>query len=509
MFNLKTRRHASLLILLGAFIVLALLVGNFRIISYNFGDGDDIEIAGNNYENSIDLFDDSVMHEITISMNNGDYEKMITTYQETSEKDYFYADVTIDGVEIKNVGIRLKGNFTLSQALGTGMEGMNGGGPGDFERPEGMEPPEGFEIPEGMELPEDIELPEDFELPQNREGNPFSRDFGEIEGEPPFLLKFDEFVPGQTYQGYAEVALRISGNSDSALLVEQIAYFLHGEAGQIVPETSYAYVQTADQEPTLYELSEHIDEKYIEKHFPDSDGILYKAGNFTGFEYEGDDPELYADKFEQKTSINDDDMSQLIQFFKFVTESTDEEFENELPNWLDIESFVRLLALDDMLGNQDSFGGMGSNYYLYYDKNTKQFTMLSWDMNMAMGSMMGGGMGRDMDDIMEDITEEDLEKFEEFMGNGDNGDKMGGGMKGNSENLLKERFFANEKFSALYDEEYARLKELVFGGDLALKKIEELAEVFTNYNDTHNVMDQSEYDKGVENIKDFIQQQSE
>ena len=36
--------------------------------------------------------------------------------------------------------------------------------------------------------------------------------------------------------------------------------------------------------------------------------------------------------------------------------------------------------------------GPGDNYYLWYDTTEKQFTVLSWDLNLAL-SGMGGGVG--------------------------------------------------------------------------------------------------------------------
>jgi len=309
MDRLTIKRHYKLLILFVAGIAAGIFFGGMRIIAYNFGSGDIAEVEGNNYENVVGLFDDETVHEISIAMNNGDYETMINTYKDVGEKDYFHADIIIDGVTVEDVGIRLKGNLTLSQSLGTKMGNGGGGGvPGNMgEMPEGMRPPEGMELPEGMVFPEGFEVPEGI-AQGDFPGNPFSGEFEEAEGEPPFLIKFDEFVDGQTYQGHAEIAFRISSNNDKALLVEQVAYYIHEEMGQVVPDTAYGYISLPDGEPCLYEIAEHVDEIYIDENFPNSDGVLYKAGNFVGFEYLGDDPTLYAEKFEQKTSLNDDDL---------------------------------------------------------------------------------------------------------------------------------------------------------------------------------------------------------
>jgi spore coat protein CotH len=49
-----------------------------------------------------------------------------------------------------------------------------------------------------------------------------------------------------------------------------------------------------------------------------------------------------------------------------------------------------VLAIDDFVWNQDSFGGMWSNYYLYYHLWEQKFYLLTWDQNLALGWMWWG-----------------------------------------------------------------------------------------------------------------------
>jgi len=546
--NIVWRRNYPLVLILMAFVLALFSISSWRLIAYNFGEGKEIETAeAVDYQNEIDIFDDSVVHEVQIDFDDGDYEEMITTYKETSEKEYYSVTVTIDGVTIENVGIRLKGNLTLRQSLGTDGGGMMGG--------EMKMPPEGFEMPANGErpmpgnfqgralrnnvVPDTVTVAEettdtelvpstaDVEALALENVDPFEGRSQEAEeSNPPFLLKFDEFVAGQTYQGYAEIAVRIG--SDEALLSEPLALYLHEQVGQIVPQTSYARVAASGQEPSWYVLCEHIDENYVENNFVDAKGVLYKAGNFTGFEYLGEDPTLYAEKFEQKTRINKDDLAPLIKFMKFVSQSSDEEFSTELGEYLDLESFVRMMALDNLLGNNDSFGGMGSNYYLFYNKEAKQFTILSWDLNLAMGGM-GGGMGgarqRPIDmnldangDVAlpagdfpfpEDISDEERQEImEQWLAEGGQ-DKMGGPGGENNNNVLKERFFANETFAQMYNDEYARLKTLIYDDGLASAKLDSMAKIFAAYNVDNHLMEQTVYDASVEKMQSYIKQQTE
>lgn len=527
-------RNYSLVIWFAVTLGLIFSLGQLRIVAYNFGGGNKVSSVGVNHSNIIDLFDSSIVHEVFIAMADGDYDTMVTTYQETGEKDYFHADVTIDGVQIENVGIRLKGNITLRQAAGTGgIGGRGNGGPPGF----GNIQPDEIQVKDVEAVREDVVAEEEAELTEEDFMTVVDKQF-------PFLLKFDEFVDGQTYQGSAEVAIRVGGmGNDPTLLAEPVSFYLHAEAGNIVPRSVYAYIESAGQDPFLYVITENIDESFIERNFSNADGVLYKAGNFVGFEYVGDDPTLYASKFEQKSSNNDDDLYYLIEFLKFVTESTEEEFERDLSKWLDIDSFIRMIATDTLIGNNDSFIGMGSNFYLYYDKNDEQFTMLAWDMNLSMGGMGGlaGRGGADGERILpenmqipEDGDNQFGQRFGGFGGElpegfdpanlpdfggrnfappaggfpeGEGGVPNGGGPGRNNTNLLKEKFFANEQFSELYNQELERLKDLFYNRGLAVNKVGELANIFTIFNAEMNVVDQSEYDAGVKKLKEFIQQQ--
>ena len=172
--------------------------------------------------------------------------------------------------------------------------------------------------------------------------------------------------------------------SDATLLGEPVVFELHATASQILPRTSFAVVDITGNETSLYVLAEHPDKKYTAQNFPGENEILYKAGNFVGFEFLGYDPTLYAEKFEQKTNRGGDDLAPLIDFLRFVSESTDAEFAAQLENWIDISSLTRMMTLDNLLNNNDSFDGMGSNFYLFYSKDAAKFTIFFWDQSSIL-----------------------------------------------------------------------------------------------------------------------------
>ena len=54
-----------------------------------------------------------MLHDIAVEVDDAAVAAMIDTYQETGDKDWIEATVTIDGATFEQVGLRLKGNSSL------------------------------------------------------------------------------------------------------------------------------------------------------------------------------------------------------------------------------------------------------------------------------------------------------------------------------------------------------------------------------------------------------------
>ena len=135
--TLTSKRHYPLLIVLALVLsILTVGIGSQRITAYSMPGTLSVVDDGVDITNTVALFDESVVHSIQILISDDDYEQMITTYRQTGEKDFFPADVIIDGVRMDDVGVRLKGNASLRTALG---------GMGTFGN--GQEPGEGGNMP--------------------------------------------------------------------------------------------------------------------------------------------------------------------------------------------------------------------------------------------------------------------------------------------------------------------------------------------------------------------------
>jgi spore coat protein CotH len=319
------------------------------------------------------LFDESVMHSIEVDFDQADYETMIENYAESDDKSWIKATVSVDGVRYKRAGVRLKGNSSLMglrRSQPSGDAAQRGDEP---SRPAG---PPGF--PPGLGSGGDVTTPELL----------------------PWLIRLDKFVEDQRHQGYADIVVR--SNSSKTSLNEAVALDLLSAT----PLASQRAISTTfsinGRDPVLRLAIEHPDDDAWQDRSFKSPGALYKAESSGDWSYRGDDPDSYADVFDQEGGKKVADLTPLVDFLKFVNESDDETFTADLRDHLDVDSFATYLALMELLGNFDDIDGPGNNSYLWWDEKSERVTIVPWDMNLAFGAMPGMPPGSDRSQLMAD-----------------------------------------------------------------------------------------------------------
>ncbi|MDG4789319.1 CotH kinase family protein [Micromonospora sp. WMMD1102] len=376
----RVRQHWKLLAACAAFLgVLTLAFGTERIRPYvtsasdRAGDGITVDIAGQR-----ELFDASVAHQISLTFRDADYQRLLDAYFERGEKEYLEADLTIDGVAVPSVGIRLKGNSTLGGLTRNGKPRQGTTRPGPGQQAGGPravnEPPNG--APPGAD--------------GRQQGAPGGRMVGgmgrtalaaEKPEELPWLISFDEFVEGRRYQGHQEIAVRVGGQGSGLAVNEALALSLLKVSGEPTQRFGYASFTVNDRPTTARLVVEHPDENYAD--LLGGDGVLYKSSSTSSFTDQGDDPVDYQDDFKQVNLVGSQDLQPVIDLIRWVSAASDTEFDAELAEHVDVASFARYVAMQNLLLNFDDMSGPGRNYYLWYDLATRRFTVISWDNNLT------------------------------------------------------------------------------------------------------------------------------
>jgi spore coat protein CotH len=333
------------------------------------------------------LFDASIVHDIEITFDQKAYDEMIATFQSSGTKEWITGTITIDGVTLRNIGLRLKGNSSLM-----GLRNNNGG----------------------------------------RAGGPGGNASASSPNTLPWLVRLDKYVDGQSYDGYPSFVIR-SNNTTSALN-EAVALELIGLTGQATQLAFSTRFSVNGGAEVLRLAIENPDDVWDEANF-DNDGILYKAESGGDYSYRGDDPKSYDEIFDQETDTDRENLTPLIEFLEFINKSDDATFAAELSQHLDVEAFARYLAGQELVVNQDDIDGPGNNSYLRFDSKTGLMTIVSWDLNLSFGSMGGGGTRTN--------------GAVPAAPGARPGGAAAPGFRGRS-NILVERFLANSTFAASY-----------------------------------------------------------
>lgn len=424
------------------------------------------------------FLDSSVLHKISVSFAEEDYGAMIDTYQETGEKDWIEATVTIDGKTYQNVGLRLKGNSSIMGlrrgSAGPAASGANRAGGANMGGSTSTAAPETL----------------------------------------PWLIDLDRNVDGQNHGGVIELAVRSS--TTATALNEAVSLSLLKEAGLASQQAVYVGLSVNGSEPALRLVIENPDDMWMARNF-DIGGTLYKAESSGDYTYRGEDPDSYAEVFDQEAGKKNADLTPLIEFLDFINNADDATFNAELPDRLDIDSFAAYLALEELIANTDDIDGPGNNSYLYYDTKTHKFTVVAWDHNLAFGAMVGGagafggagvlggaGGGRAGADLPADNPGGAAGQFPGGMQRPDaaQGAPGAGGGFGGKSNILVERFKASPEWEQVYQDRLAQLRDELYGSGKATDILADWVAVLKTQ--AASLIDASTVDQEAANISKYF-----
>ena len=275
---------------------------------------------------------DEIM-DVQIEMDPDDFQNMLDT---AMEEQYTSATVVINGERFENVGIRPKGNSTLTQIV----------------------------------------------------NNPNTDRFS-------FKIKLDEYIDGQNYQGMTKIVLN-NNMSDTTYLKEFMSYELMEYMNVPTPMHAFSNISVNGETWGLYLFVEPIEESFIERVYQTVEGNLYKPESKYGVPfddpegdakvlslvYQGEDVSLYEEITSSAVfkQTNTEDYNKLINFIR--TMDTGENLESVM----NVEEFARYFAVNTFLVNLDHYSGhMLHNYYLY--ENQGVFEILPWDYNLSFGKL--------------------------------------------------------------------------------------------------------------------------
>ena len=188
-----------------------------------------------------------------------------------------------------------------------------------------------------------------------------------------------------------------SGALDSTKAREVLAYALFREAGVPAPCTALAEVTLTvpgryDKAYLgLYTFVEPVDRAFVIDHFHTDKGLLLKPQGLRGIDFLGDDWQKYKGQYQPQSEPTPAEATRLIEFARLVQRDGDERFNKEIASYLDVDKFLRFMAVQALIANADGFFTLGYNYYLYLDPASNRFVFIPGDQELAFANflMMG------------------------------------------------------------------------------------------------------------------------
>lgn len=215
----------------------------------------------------------------------------------------------------------------------------------------------------------------------------FSSNFFVQTTKKPLKLHFSKFVEDREYDGVRKLNLA-NGVGDPAIIKDKLAYDMFRFQGVSGPRVAHAKLFINDEYWGIYAMIEQIDKRYLKRNFADNDGNLWKNQGNSDLSWLGNDPTSYS--FELQTNEEENDWTKFLDFVDFINNSTDIEFESDLNNFFHLDEYLKIVAIDILINNWDSYLDHGRNWYMYHEPVSDKMHWVPWDYNFAFDRNSNG-----------------------------------------------------------------------------------------------------------------------
>lgn len=189
-----------------------------------------------------------------------------------------------------------------------------------------------------------------------------------VSTRPSLKIKFDEFVDDQTFLGLDGLTLN-NNNQDQTLVQSYLAYDLFRRAGVPAPRASFAHVRVNGEDLGVYTNLEGIDKPFLRRVFGSSNGVLYEsyAGDFVGG----------FGQIVEKSGGRRQDRSRLGALGTVLSDAGPVSVAR-IGELIDLDTFMRMWAVESLMGHWDSYSGNRNNFYLYANPATRKLHFIPW-----------------------------------------------------------------------------------------------------------------------------------
>ena len=210
-----------------------------------------------------------------------------------------------------------------------------------------------------------------------------------------FKLKIDLHGTKGTWDGEKSFNLQ-SGVVDTSRMKDSIAYWIYRAAGVPAPRTTYAEVIFTvpgvynDTSAGLFTIIEDVNGKFLERALPPGNGLLMKPEQLGGGIHRlGDTWAAYVPKLRPDRDATPHEQQRVMEFSDLCSQSDVALFRAKVGTYLDVDQFLRFIAINAFTANWDSYLGGGHNFYLYLDPRDDKFRFIPWDQDLSLQNRGG------------------------------------------------------------------------------------------------------------------------
>jgi spore coat protein H len=216
-----------------------------------------------------------------------------------------------------------------------------------------------------------------------------------------FKLKIDLHGTKGTWDGEKSLNLQ-SGVVDMSRMKDHIAYWIYRRAGVPAPRTTYAEVVFnvpgiyQDTSAGMFTIVEDVNGKFLERVLPPGNGLLMKPEQLGGgIHWLGETWAQYAPKLRPDRDATPHEQQRVMEFSALCSQSDVALFRAKIGTYLDVDEFLRFIAVNAFTANWDSYLGGSHNFYLYLDPKDDKFRFIPWDQDLSLQNR-GGMPGADI-----------------------------------------------------------------------------------------------------------------
>ncbi len=205
-----------------------------------------------------------------------------------------------------------------------------------------------------------------------------------------FKVSINAFESGRSFAGLEKINLNGEHN-DPTIVRAKVAWDLFRGAGIPASRAAHARLFINGEYRGLYLNVEHIDEEFVKPRFGNNDGSLYKCLWPADLTFRSSDPNAYKftsdgrRTYELHITDEADDYADLARFIAVLNQTPDAAFRDSIERIFNVNSLLRVLAVDIATASWDNYWFLQNNFYLYRNTATGRFEFIPYDYDNTFG----------------------------------------------------------------------------------------------------------------------------